>query len=404
MNRISVRRGEASSPIFEKSPNGSKKTTRCARRAKRAALIAALAFAGAAHAELLKFDTRPDGANETVSATVRLDGTSYEIRGTLAKPAKPPGGGVKSMLIETQQSDDVRPLALERGLAVLTLEFSKLADKARAQALRDVLGHVRGALKMKRVIGRAQGADADLMSDAASAFDGLLLHDANREPAAPTRYIATWGADAYWREKPRVEFDKSAPPNGRRFYLAGIAASTSSENCAAPVNVRPMAPAQRALFAALDEWTAKGVAPPASRAPLDADLTPAQDLKWPKIQDLPKPPEGARRVPKIDADGNDVPGLRLPDLALPIAAFMGFNAQRDKKGPPCGAGAATPFAATKADREKNADPRPSLVERYGSRAYFVATMRVVADKLVKERLLLQPDADAYVAAARSAPF
>ncbi|MGJ0505117.1 MAG: alpha/beta hydrolase domain-containing protein [Methylocystis sp.] len=336
--------------------------------------------------------------------TVKLDGTSYEITGTLARPPKPPSGDVKSMLIETQQSDDVRPLALDRGLAVLTLDFGKLAEKVREPALRDVLGHVRGALKMKRLVGRAQGADADLMSDAASAFDGLLLHDASREPAAPTRYIATWGADAYWREKPRVEFDKGAPPNGRRFYLAGVAASGASANCAAPVNARPLAPPQRALFAALDAWTAKGVAPPASRAPLDADLTSAQDLKWPKIPGLPKPPEGARRVPKIDADGNDAPGMRLPDLALPIATFTGFNAQKDKKGPPCDAGAAISIAATKADREKNADPRPSLVERYGSRAYFVATMRVVADKLVKERLLLQADADAYVAAARSAPF
>jgi hypothetical protein len=44
------------------------------------------------------------------------------------------------------------------------------------------------------------------------------------------------------------------------------------------------------------------------------------------------------------------------------------------------------------------------VERYGSRAYFVATMRVVADRLVKERLLLKEDADAYVATAKQAPF
>lgn len=363
-----------------------------------------MAFAGAAHAELLKFETRRDGANETVSATIKLDGTSYEIRGTLAEPAKPPGGGVKALLIETQQSDDLRPLALERGFSALTLDFAKMPEKPRAPALADVLVHLRSKLKLKRILGRAQGADADAMSDAASAFDGLLLHDASREPAAPTRYIATWGADAYWREKPRVEFAKGAPTNGRRFYLAGIAVATSIDNCAAPVNARAIAPALRALFAALDEWTAKGVAPPAPRAPLDADLTPAQDLKWPKIPGLPKPPEGPRRVPQIDADGNDVPGLRLPDLALPIASFTGFNAQKDKKAPPCDAGAAIPLAATKADREKNADPRPALVERYGSRAYFVATVRVVADKLVKERLLLQPDADAYVAAARSAPF
>jgi hypothetical protein len=368
------------------------------------ALLACLAFADAARAEMLKFETRPDGANEAMSATVKLDGISYDIAGTLAKPAKPPSGGATSILIETQPSDDVRPLALERGLAVLTLDVGKLPDKAREPALRDILGHLRAALKIKRMLGRAQGSDADTMSGASSAFDGLLLDDASREPAAPTRFIATWGADAYWREKPRVEFANAAPPNGRRFYLAGIAASTAATNCSAPVNARPSAPALRALFAALDEWTAKGVAPPASRAPLDADLAPAQDLKWPKIPGLPAPPEGARRVPRIDADGNEIAALRLPDLALPVATFTGFNAQKDKKGEPCAAGAAIPFAATKSDREKNADPRPALVERYGSRAYFVATMRVIADKLVKERLLLPQDADAYVAAARSAPF
>ncbi|PPD03119.1 MAG: hypothetical protein CTY36_08365 [Methylocystis sp.] len=401
MNRISAKRGGASSPIFARSPAGLERTHALWTRS--AALVASLALVGAAHAELLTFETRPDGANEAVRATVKLDGTSYDIAGTLAKPAKPPSGA-KALLLETQPSDEVKPLALERGLAVLTLDVGKLPDKARELALRDVLGHLRGALKIKRVLGRAQGVDADAMSGASSAFDGLLLHDANREPAAPTRYIATWGADAYWREKPRVEFTNAAPPNGRRFYLAGIASSTATANCVAPINARPSAPALRALFAALDHWTAKGVAPPASRAPLDADLAPSQDLKWPKIPGLPAPPEGARRVPRIDADGNEAAGLRLPDLALPVATFTGFNAQKDKKGPPCAAGAAIPFAATKSDREKNPDPRPALVERYGSRAYFVATMRVIADKLVKERLLLQQDADAYVAAARSAPF
>ncbi|AZG77626.1 alpha/beta hydrolase domain-containing protein [Methylocystis rosea] len=400
MNRISAKRGGASSPTYARSLAGSKRTRA---RIRGAAFVGSLAFAYGAHAELLKFETHPEGANEAVHATVKLDGTSYEIAGTLAKPAKPPSGA-KALLLETQPSEDVKPLALERGLAVLTLDFAKLPDKARAPALRDVLGHLRGALKIKRVLGRAQGSDADAMSDEAPAFDGLLLRDASREPAAPTRFIASWGADAYWREKPRVDFTNAAPANGRRFYLAGIAASTTATNCAAPVNARPSAPALRALFAALDEWTAKGVAPPASRAPLDADLASAQDLKWPKIPALPAPPEGARRVPKIDADGNEVPGLRLPDLALPIATYTGFNAQKDKKGPLCVAGAAIPFAATKVDREKNADSRSALVERYGSRAYFVATMRVIADKLVKERLLLQQDADAYVAAARSAPF
>ena len=54
---------------------------------------------------------------------------SYDIAGTLAKPAKPPSGA-KALLIETQPSEDVKPLALERGLAVLTLDVAKLPDKA----------------------------------------------------------------------------------------------------------------------------------------------------------------------------------------------------------------------------------------------------------------------------------
>jgi hypothetical protein len=119
---------------------------------------------------------------------------------------------------------------------------------------------------------------------------------------------------------------------------------------------------------------------------------------------MPAAPAGERLVPRIDADGNALSGLRLPDHALPVATFTGFNAAKDRNGPPCGAGAAIPFPATKAEREKSGDPRLSLVERYGSRAYFVATMRVLADKLVKERLLLKEDADAYVAAAKTAPF
>ena len=205
------------------------------------ALVASLALVGAAHAELLKFETRPDGANEAVHATVKLDGMSYDIAGTLAKPAKPPSGA-KALLLETQPSEDVKPLALERGLAVLTLDFAKLPDKARAPALRDVLGHLRGALKIKRVLGRAQGSDADAMSDASSAFDGLLLHDASREPAGPTRFIASWGADAYWREKPRVEFTNAAPRTVGAFILPELPLSTDDDELRRARERAPLGP------------------------------------------------------------------------------------------------------------------------------------------------------------------
>ena len=103
-------------------------------------------------------------------------------------------------------------------------------------------------------------------------------------------------------------------------------------------------------------------------------------------------------------DGNESSGLRLPDQALPIATFTGWNAARDKAKGDCASGAKLPFPISRAAREASGDPRQSLPERYGSRAYFVGALRSVADRLVKERLLLPQDADAYVAAGKEAPF
>jgi hypothetical protein len=65
-------------------------------------------------------------------------------------------------------------------------------------------------------------------------------------------------------------------------------------------------------------------------------------------------------------------------------------------------GASIPFAKTRAEREANKDPRPSLEERYGSKDGFVRAVEEAARRLVKERFLLQEDADRYVEAARAA--
>ena len=79
--------------------------------------------------------------------------------------------------------------------------------------------------------------------------------------------------------------------------------------------------------------------------------------------------------------------------------------RREREGPrPCTVGAAIPFPPSRAARESLGDPRWSLLERYGARSYFVAALRSVADRLVKERLLLPQDADTYVAAGKQAPF
>ena len=105
---------------------------------------------------------------------------------------------------------------------------------------------------------------------------------------------------------------------------------------------------------------------------------------------------------RIAWDGNEVAGLRLPDLVAPLATHTGWNVYQAAPSELCDRdGSYVPFARTKAEREAAGDPRPSLEERYGSRAAYVAKIKAAADALVGERLLLPADAAAYVKAAEA---
>jgi len=109
------------------------------------------------------------------------------------------------------------------------------------------------------------------------------------------------------------------------------------------------------------------------------------------------------RVSAVDADGNEVAGLRLPPIAAPLATYTGWNVYKSEPGELCDRdGSYIPFAKTKAERETTGDPRPSLEERYQSRANYVAKIKATAEALVAERLLLPADAAAYMKAAEAA--
>ena len=108
-------------------------------------------------------------------------------------------------------------------------------------------------------------------------------------------------------------------------------------------------------------------------------------------------------VPALDADGNERAGLRLPHLAVPLGTYTGVNTYRGLPTELCDRdGMFVPFARTRAERERTGDPRPSLEERYGSRAAYVEQVRAAAAALAAGRWLLQEDADRYVGAARAA--
>jgi hypothetical protein len=113
-------------------------------------------------------------------------------------------------------------------------------------------------------------------------------------------------------------------------------------------------------------------------------------------------------VPQIDTDGNELAGVESPLVANPLGTYLGWNVMRSGyfRGQQCGfSGGFVPFAATREERERSGDARPSLEERYGSLAAYVEGVRRSAQQLVRERLLLQEDALRMVeAASRSDAF
>ena len=191
----------------------------------------------------------------------------------------------------------------------------------------------------------------------------------------------------------------------------------------------------RALMVDLDAWVTDGVEPPASRVPRAAEGTLVRsaqaDTGFPSIPGVayngrehtgdlldfgPEAGQGVLTllppvkrgspypslVPKTDADGNTLSGVRLPAVAVPTATYTGWNLRADDDGDGCdAAGMVVPFARTEAERRANGDPRPSLEARYPSHAAYVAKVAAAAEALVADRLLLLDDAIADVAAARA---
>ena len=108
----------------------------------------------------------------------------------------------------------------------------------------------------------------------------------------------------------------------------------------------------------------------------------------------PKPAERAYRtlVCRVDDDGNEVAGVRLPDIAVPLAAYTGWN----KYKPPYPRGEL-------ADRDGSylAFPAEKIAARYKDRADYAAKVKATVDRLMKERLLLPEDADRYIEKARA---
>jgi hypothetical protein len=187
-------------------------------------------------------------------------------------------------------------------------------------------------------------------------------------------------------------------------------------------NANKYAWAHRALLVALDRWVREDVSPPPSAHPKLADNTlVARDLiDFPEIPGVHSPlsiPTGYRAdlpgpysshplpllVPQVDGDGNEVSGIRLPNVAVPLATYTGWNFRSPSIGQPEEllplTGSYIPFPVTKAAREQTHDPRLSIEERYGTRARYEGLVRDAAANLSQDGYLLNEDVQHVVEAA-----
>ena len=193
----------------------------------------------------------------------------------------------------------------------------------------------------------------------------------------------------------------------------------------APLNPLDYRPAVRALFRALDRWVTDGVDPPPSAYPKLADgtLTSPDRAGWPAIPGFAfpqkplrafhlnfgsdwdkgivsiEPPEVGKAftvsVPAVDSDGNVRSGIRLPDIAVPLATQAGWNYRDASIGAPdrlAGEiGSYIPFPKTRADRDRTHDPRPSIEERYRNKDEYLGRFAASALTLVDRGYLLPDD-------------
>jgi hypothetical protein len=102
-------------------------------------------------------------------------------------------------------------------------------------------------------------------------------------------------------------------------------------------------------------------------------------------------------VPTTDADGNDIAGIRLPDVTVPLATYTGWALRSIANDGPDGGestGQYIPFQQTQAARIAAGDPRLSVQERYGSFSGYYFTLLFAITDMVGRRLMLAEDAPA----------
>jgi len=272
--------------------------------------------------------------------------------------------------------------------------------------------------------------------------DGIQVRASARGKVPKVIYTNTsaeyWGLQAALIHINLDGHDAKLPDNVRAYHFAGAQhvgfplplsdiQPMDGSRALYPFNTINYFPLLRAALVNLDNWVTKGKEPPPSNYPRVSDGTAVERetlVDWvkriPGVR-LPQPlpaigrfdygPETDRwratrlpakvegtypaLVPAVDDDGNDLGGIRHPDVAVPLATYTGWNARHPDIGgegqPIVLAGATLPFPRTADERRAKGDPRPAIEERYASKEEFLEKVRTAALELVGQGYMLEED-------------
>jgi hypothetical protein len=105
-------------------------------------------------------------------------------------------------------------------------------------------------------------------------------------------------------------------------------------------------------------------------------------------------------VPQVDVDGNELDGVRLPEISVPLATYASWNLRDPSIGAPAERVAFElsylPFPKTLAERQRAGDPRKSIAERYTNREDYLSRYTQALDELIKQGWILPEDRDAVL--------
>ena len=271
--------------------------------------------------------------------------------------------------------------------------------------------------------------------------DSLLARQ-SAKGSVPKIFLLNSGAEYWWAHLSLIHTDLTgtrdfAPSESVRLYyysstqhasgvfpLTDIDLSNGSKgeqyfNC---VDYRPVL---RASLANLDQWVRTGAEPPPSRHPrlddgtlttlenIESTFTAIRGVNFPKhlkrISHLEFDPSRSLAenlpskigspypvlVPLVDSNGNELGGIRLPDITVPIGTHMGWNLRHPDTGAPGQVigttGSTIPFKVTQVERESAGDPRLSLEERYASKEAYLEQVKEASQSLLREGFLLGED-------------